>query len=94
MQKKIFAIMADYSVNEGMDDILLQTEEYRKILDKIEEQKKQLDKSNPTKEQCQIVDRLLSSHTESGAVYGKMAYRQGFRDCAALLLEMKLLKAA
>ena len=94
MEKNIFDAMADYSINEGMDSFLLQNEEYIKIQDKIAEQREQFDRLNLTKEQCLVVGRLLSVHTESGAIYGKMAYKQGFQDCAALLLEMKLLKAA
>ena len=94
MEKNIFDAMADYSINEGMDSLLLQNEEYIKIQDKIAEQREQFDRLNLTKEQCLVVDRLLSVHTESGAIYGNMAYKQGFQDCATLLLEMKLLKAA
>ena len=94
MERNIFAAMADYSINEGMDSLLLQNEEYIKIQNKITEQREQFDRLNLTKEQCLVVDRLLSVYTESGAIYGKMAYKQGFQDCAALLLEMKLLKAA
>lgn len=94
MGSNIFNIMADYSINEGMDSILLQNEEYMEMQNKIEEQMMQFDKLNLTKEQCLVVDRLISAHTESGAIYGKMAYKQGFQDCAALLLEMKLLKTA
>ena len=94
MGSNIFEIMADYSINEGMDSILLQNEEYIEMQNKIEEQIIQFDKLNLTKEQCLVIDRLISAHTESGAVYGKMAYKQGFQDCAALLLKMKLLKAA
>lgn len=93
MERNIFDAMADYSINEGMDSFLLQNEEYIKVQDRIAEQREQFDRLNLTKEQYLIVDRLISIHTESGAVYGKMAYRQGFQDCAALLLEMKLLKA-
>ena len=94
MGSNIFNIMADYSINEGMDSILLQNEEYMEMQNKIEEQMMQFDKLNLTKEQCLVVDRLISAYTESGAIYGKMAYRQGFQDCAALLLEMKRIKAA
>lgn len=61
---------------------------------KIKEQIMQFDQLNLTKEQCLVVDRLISVYTESGSIYGKMAYKQGFQDCAPLLLEMKLLKAA
>ncbi|MDE5598513.1 MAG: hypothetical protein K2J04_11890 [Lachnospiraceae bacterium] len=94
MKKSIFNIMEEYSINEGLDNISLQDEEYIKIQDKIAAQREEFDRLNLTKEQCLIVDRLLSAHTESGAVYGKLAYRKGFQDCAALLLEMKLIKAA
>lgn len=94
MEKNIFDIVTDYSINEGMDSLLLQNEEYVRIQDKIAEQGEQFDKLNLTKEQNFIVDRLLSAHMESGAIYGKMAYRKGFQDCAALLLEMNLIKAA
>ena len=94
MQKNIFDRMTDYSMNEGMDGILLKNREYMEVQDKIEEQNLQFDKLNLTKEQCLVVDRLISAYAECGAVYGKLAYRQGFRDCAELLLEMKLLKAA
>jgi len=94
MKKSIFDIMKEYSINEGLDNILLQDEEYIKIQEKIVGQGEQFDKLNLPKDQCLIVDQLLSAHMESGAVYGKMAYRQGFQDCAALLLEMKLLKTA
>lgn len=94
MQKNIFDIIADYSINEGMDSILLRNKEYIKVQNKINTQAKQFDELNLTKEQRLVIDRLLSAHTESGTVYGKIAYKQGFQDCAALLLEMKLLKVA
>lgn len=94
MEKNIFDRIADHSINEGMDSILLQNEEYMEVQNKIDEQMMQFDKLNLTKEQCLVVDRLISAQTESGSIYGKMAYKQGFQDCVALLLEMKLLKAA
>lgn len=94
MEKSIFDVMSGCSINEGMDSLLLQDEEYIKIQNRIAEQRTQLDKHNLTREQYLIVDRLLSAHIEIGTVYGKMAYRKGYQDCAALLLEMKLLKTA
>lgn len=94
MKKSMFDVITEYSINEGLDKILLQSEEYIKIQNKIAEQRAHLDKVNLTKEQCLIIDRLLSAHIESGAVYGKMAYKQGFQDCAKLLFEMELLKTA
>ena len=94
MKKSIFNIMEEYSINEGLDNISLQDEEYIKIQDKITEQMEEFDRLKLTKEQCLIVDRLLSAHTESGAIYGKMAYRQGIQDCVELMTEMRLLKVS
>lgn len=94
MRKNIFDIITEYSVNEGMDSIVLQDKEYLRIQKNISEQTEQINKMNLTKDERTIIDRLICAHTESGAYYGRIAYKQGFQDCAELLLEMKLLKAA
>lgn len=92
--KNIFDIIMEHSINDGLDEIMLQDEEYIHIRKKIDEQAEQLDKQDFTKEQRLLIDRLVSAHTESGAFYGKMTYRQGFCDCASLLREMNLLRAS
>ena len=66
IEKGIFDVMAGCSINERMDGLLLQNEEYIKMQNKIEEQIMLFDKLNLTKEQCLVVDRLISAHTESG----------------------------
>ena len=43
-------------------------------------------------EQFLMIDALLDCYNENGAYYGKIAYRQGFMDCAALLVEIGLVK--
>lgn len=92
VQKNILDVITEYSINEGIDKILLRNEEYLKIQNKIAVLERQFDDLNLTKEHRLIIDRLISAHTESGAVYGKMTYGKGVQDCAALLLEMGLLK--
>lgn len=94
MKKNIFDIITEYAINEGLDNVLLQNAEYIKNQNKIEEQREQFDKLNLSKEEYLIVDRLLSAYTESGAIYGKMAYRQGIQDCVELMTEMRLLKVS
>ena len=93
-EKNIFDIIREHSINDGLDEIILQNEEYIQSQQKINEQADQLDKQDFTKEQRLLIDRLVSAHTESGALYGKMTYRQGFRDCAFLLREMNLIRAS
>ena len=94
MRKSIFDIITECSVNERMDSYLLQNDEYMKIQNKISEQSSQFEKLDLTHEQRLLIDRFISSHTESGAVYGKLAYKQGFKDCASLLQEVNLIKVS
>lgn len=92
MKEDIFNVITDCAVNERMDDVLIQNKEYMQIQDKIEKEMQQFDKLNLTKEDSLIVDRLISFHTESGALYGRMTYKQGFKDCISLLKEINLIK--
>lgn len=93
-EKSIFDVIAGYSVNEGLDKVLRQNTDYVKIQKNIDEQAEQLDSQNFTREQRLLIDRLVCAHTESGAFYGRITYKQGFLDCISLLREMELLKAS
>jgi len=92
MDKNIFEILTEYAVNEKLSDILLQDDGYQKVQDEIKDALEKFYGLNLPKEQCLIVDRLVSSHTASGCCYGRVAYQQGIRDCALLLREMGLIK--
>ena len=92
--QNIFDVITESSINERLDSTILQNEEYIKIQKKISENSSQLDKLNLTKEQLLVIDRLVCSHAESGAFYGKMTYKQGVKDCVSLLKEMDLIKAS
>lgn len=70
--KKVFDIIREHSINDGLNEIMLQNAEYIQIQKKIDEQADQLDRQDFTKEQRLLIDRLVSAHTESGAFYGKM----------------------
>lgn len=92
MEKNIFEAITEYAVNEGINCIIQQNDEYKQIQKKIDDLTNEFDKLGLPKEQRLIVDRLLTSYNESGAFYGKMTYQQGFRDCAALLVEIGMIK--
>ena len=93
-EKSIFDVITGYFVNEGLDKALRQNAEYIKIQKRIDEQAERLDHQNFTSEQRRLIDRFVCAHTESGAFYGRMTYKQGFKDCISLLREMELLKAS
>lgn len=92
MKKSIFEVITDYAVNEGLSSVIKQDDEYRKIQNKISDTTSEFDALCLPKDQRLVVDRLLTSYNESGACYGRMTYQRGFRDCAALLVEIGLIK--
>lgn len=92
--KSLFDVITGYSVNEGLDEVLKQDEEYIKIQKRIDEQAGQLDKQDFTKEQRLMIDRLVCAHTESGALYGRMTFRKGFKESIYLLRELGMLKVS
>ncbi len=92
MSKDIFEVLTEYAVNESVNIILLPKEEYKQIQAKIDSLTDELDRYILPKEQRELIDRLISSYIENGALYGRMTYQQGMRDCATLLGEMGLIK--
>lgn len=92
MAKDIFDVITDYAVNESVNGVLLQNGEYKQIQAKIDSLTDELDKFMLPKEQMVLIDRLISSYIENGALYGRMTYQQGMRDCAALLVKMGLIR--
>ena len=92
MDKNILDILTENAINERLDTILLQDIEYQKMQKKIDNLMAQFENLELSKEQKLIVDRFISSHIEIGCCYGKITYQQGFKDCAFLLREMKLIQ--
>lgn len=92
MEKNIFEVIIEYAVNEGLDCSVQQSDEYKRIHEEIDDLTAKFNALGLPKEQRLTVDRLLTSYNESGAHYGRMTYQQGFRDCAALLVEIGLIK--
>lgn len=92
MGKSIFEVITEYGINTNVNNILLQDVEYQQIQDKIDGLTNEFDALGLPKEQRLIADRLISAYNENGAVYGKMTYQQGFRDCASLLLDIGMVK--
>lgn len=92
MDKNIFDVITEYAINERLNGILQQDSEYQRIQREMDELIEKFHELNLPKEQFLLVDRLVSSHTECGALYGRVTYQQGMRDCASLLVEMGLIK--
>ncbi len=92
MDKNIFEVITEYGTNERLSSVLLQDNEYQELQSEVADSISKFNELDLTKEQRLIVDRLVSSHTASGCCYGRIAYQQGMRDCASVLVEMGLVK--
>lgn len=92
MEKSILDVVTGYAVNEGLESTVEQNGEYKRVQERMDSLTSEFDALGLTKEQRLLVDNLLSAYNESGALYGEMTYQQGFRDCAALLVEIGLIK--
>lgn len=91
-EENIFDAITDYTVNERMANILQNDEQYQEVQSQIGDQFSLFDELNLDKKQWMVVDRLLSLHAQSGALYGRITYQQGYRDCVALLQAINLIK--
>ena len=92
MDRDIFEILMENPIDEKLDRILLHDGEYQRIQDKIKDSLEEFKGLGLSREQWLIVDRLVSLHTESGCLYGSVAYQQGVGECGQLLKEMGLIK--
>lgn len=90
MSKRILDLITEYAVNERLDAILLLDRDFLALQEKIDEEIAVFDSLDLSKEERQIVDRLICAHTESGAYHSAAAYRLGFKDCASFLCEIGL----
>ncbi len=92
MDKDIFDVITGYGVNEAVNNALFQNEEYKRIQSEIDGLTDELDRMDLPEKQRLLIDKLISAYNENGALYGRMTYQQGMRDCAYLLVEMGLIK--
>lgn len=93
-ERNIFEVITDYSVNERMNKVLLGDKQYQEVQHRIDDQIELFNQLNLNKEQRMVVDGLVSLHTESGALYGRLTYQQGCRDCVSLLKAVGVIKAS
>lgn len=92
MEKTIFDVITEYAVNEGLSSVLQHDEEYKQIIQKLDSLTEELNALGLSDAQRLTMDRLISAYNENGAYYGRLTYQRGFKDCAALLVEIGVIK--
>lgn len=91
MGKSVFDLITDSLANERLDDILLQNPQYEKTSDEINRLAEELKSYNLDKEETKAVNKLICAYLTQNACHNKLAYRQGFADCASLLQEIGMI---
>ncbi len=84
--------MLDVLVNERMEaleDIVNADEEYRTVRKEQMEASENLERMGLSRDQREMIDDLISRVNQSGAAYGKLAFKQGFKDGARFMSELK-----
>mgnify|MGYP001041309135 CR=1 FL=1 len=88
MDGSILEMIAEHAANERLDDIIQNDEGYMAIQEEVDENEEKLDGLSLSQEQKLAVDTLTASYIAKGIRYARVAYRQGFKDCAAFLKEI------
>ena len=88
MKEGILNTLVDQRL-EILDEVINADEEYRSVRREQMQLQEQLETIGLSEEQKAVVQELLTKSNESSAVYGKIAYRQGFRDGAEFMCELK-----
>lgn len=88
MENNFFDFITDELTNERLDSIVLQNPEYRETMYEIDSLAEELKACNFGGEEAKAVNRLICAYLTQNACYSRLAYQQGFKDCAALLVEI------
>ncbi len=88
MKQEILDILVDERM-EALEDIAGNDKEYQAVRKEQLEALKNLEEMGLSSEQREVIDDILSKVNRSGAVYGKIAFKQGLKDGAKFMAELK-----
>lgn len=87
--KRLLDWIARVRMENVMGGLLENNREYQRALKGQDEAVERMEEVVGGMEQRKMVDRAISAVNYCGAVYGAMAYKQGFRDGIKLMSELK-----
>ena len=88
MKEGILNMLVDQRL-EILDEVINADEEYRSVRSEQMELQEQLNSIGQSEEQKEIIQELLTKLNLNNAIYGKIVYKQGFRDGAKFMCELK-----
>lgn len=87
MDKRILDILIDNCTNERLDSIIFANDEYKNLLQKYNASS-EIFESSLTPEQQTLYNAFTADYNAMSALYARLAYEQGMRDCASLWQEL------
>lgn len=88
MKQEILDILMSERM-EALEDIASGDEEYQAVRKEQLEAFEKLEQMGLTDDQRAVLDDVISKVNRSGAVYGKIVFKQGLKDGAKLMSELK-----
>lgn len=88
MKQEILDILMSERM-EALEDIASGDEEYQAVRKEQMEAFKKLEQMGLTDDQREVMDDIISIVNRNGAIYGKIAFKQGLKDGARLMSELK-----
>lgn len=88
----IFDVLTSHATGERLDRILSGDGAYLEARKETGRLSMQLKGQGFSEEEMQMIDGLVCAYISQGICCMKVAYRQGFKDCACLLDEIGLIK--
>lgn len=88
----IFGVLTGLATGERLDSILSRDVAYLEAKKEIEKVSAQVKEHGFSEGEMQMVDGLVCAYISQGICCMRIAYQQGFKDCACLLEEIGLVK--
>ncbi len=86
--KELLDILAEERINGILEEVLKKDDLYKKVQKEHDLACEELEKTGFSIKQKRVIDYVISTANQCGAVYGAIAYRQGLEDGVKLVAEI------
>lgn len=86
--KNLLDELFEERIKNALEISLLKNKDYKNALNISNELAANLEEQNLSKDQKFMVDDILSANNFTSSIYGKEAYKQGFKDAITLIYEL------
>lgn len=92
MRQSMLEMITESLIHERLDHVLMSNLEYQATMDEVDDMTAKVKAFHLSEEEKNAIKGLVSAYLTQNACYSKFSYQQGFKDCAALIMEVMLIK--